>query len=174
MPDVPGVKPVLLGACALSAEVVGSCWPLVALVTAVVIVAAAAGRSGSGTDGTLGRTVLLGAWCCSDGWWACAPCPAGVVPDAAPREELVLGAVALPEKLAFPEMSPARVGFTLWGAADGAGALEALGDSELGALVARGISGSFCGSACGPSPVIPRCTAVCSTVGAVGDAAART
>ncbi|WP_235681629.1 hypothetical protein [Mycobacteroides abscessus] len=158
VPLAPGVNPVDAGARGAAGAgavlVTGSCCP-VALVTAVVIVAAAAGRSGSGTDGTLGRTVLLGAWCCSDGWWACAPCPSGVVPDAAPREELALGAVALPEGLAFPEMSPARVGFTLWGAADGAGALGALDDSVLWVAVARGISGSFCGSTCGPSPVIP-------------------
>lgn len=176
VPEVPGVMPVDAGACEDPGEVgaVGS-WEAVVELTAVVMACAAMGRSGSGTDGTLGKAGGLTLWCCSFGWWACAPCPAGalagVLGDLA---ALVLGDAGVPEG-PLPAMSPARVGFKgCVGALGTLGVNGALGDSVSdGALAARGISGSWWGSTCGPSPVMPRCTAACSTVGAVDDAAAR-
>ncbi|WP_237082892.1 hypothetical protein [Mycobacteroides abscessus] len=144
MPDTPGVMPVLAGA--EDPGVVGAVgsWEAVALDTAVTMACAAMGRSSSGTDGTLGRTVLLGAWCCSDGWWACAPCPAGV-PVALGDLAVLLGEDGVPDELVFPATSPARVGLTEWVLTVGTGVLGVLGDSVL----ARGISGSWCGSTAG-------------------------
>ncbi|MDO3012486.1 hypothetical protein P5V34_00635 [Mycobacteroides abscessus subsp. abscessus] len=125
--------------------------------TAVAMSAAAVGTSGSpmlGMLGSPGDLACSGAWCSGD--WAVFP--AGVVPDAEPCEEPVpLGAVALPDDAPLPETRLASVGFMACGST--LGALEvpdALADSVPdGALAARGISGSWCGSAFGPSPVIP-------------------
>ncbi|WP_235659072.1 hypothetical protein [Mycobacteroides abscessus] len=147
MPDTPGVKPVdagTLGAGVLGA--VGSWWA-VAELTAVVIVAAAAGRSGTGMDGILGRPVGLICWCCSDGWWACAAFPAGV-PDEESLDDLTLGAVGAPDG-PLPATSPARVEFVMCGLTVELGALGALGDSAPDGAVVRGISGSWCGSGTG-------------------------
>ncbi|WP_236741068.1 hypothetical protein [Mycobacteroides abscessus] len=129
---------------------------------------ATAGRSGTGMDGVLGspRVWCSGAWRCSVGWWAC---PAGVVPD----EELVLGEAGLLEGLAFPAMRFDRVGFT--GARGIAGALGVpgvLGNSTVGVLVARGISGSWWGSTAGLCPVLKATTCAeacgCSALGVRG------
>ncbi|WP_232785154.1 hypothetical protein [Mycobacteroides chelonae] len=69
MPDVPGVMPVEAGSedpGVAGAVLVGSCWPLTELETAVAMsVAAAMGMFGRPMDGTLGRTGDLAAWCCS-------------------------------------------------------------------------------------------------------------
>ncbi|WP_235660156.1 hypothetical protein [Mycobacteroides abscessus] len=156
-PLVPGVIPVDAGACAdpgaLGAVLVGS-WEAAALVTVVAMACAAVGRSGSGTDGTLGRTGDLAAWRCSLGWLACAAFPAGVVlgeaePEVVPLEDLALGAVGVPEGLVLPATRFASVGFVMCGLAVGAGVLVALGDSAPDGAVVRGISGSWCGSGTG-------------------------
>ncbi|WP_237082904.1 hypothetical protein [Mycobacteroides abscessus] len=141
VPDTPGVSPVDTGACAdpgvVGAVLAGSWWA-VALDTAVAMVCAAAGRSGSGRDVILGRAGDLEVCCCSVGWWACpAGALAGVLGDLA---ALVLGAVDCPP----PPTRLASVGFTACGAAtDVTDAPEPLGDSVVvGGVFARGIGGS--------------------------------
>ncbi|WP_236741500.1 hypothetical protein [Mycobacteroides abscessus] len=169
VPDTPGVNPVLAGAAGVGLAV-GSWVPLAALATAVVIVAAAAGRSERETGGRVGSPADLacaGGWCCTED---CVPFPAGVVPDAG---ELVLGGVGVLEGLAFPATRFDRVGFT--GALGIAGALGVpgvLGNSTVGVLVARGISGSWWGSTAGLCPVLKATTCAaacgCSTLGVRG------
>ncbi|WP_272875026.1 hypothetical protein [Mycobacteroides abscessus] len=116
MPEVPGVMPVLAGACAAGVvdAAVGS-WEAVALDTAVAMSAAAAVTSGRPIDGMCGRPADLAFWRCSFGWCACAPCPAEV-PDGVALGDLVLvlGEDGVPEE-PLPETRLERVGFTLRG-----------------------------------------------------------
>ncbi|MDO3137439.1 hypothetical protein [Mycobacteroides abscessus] len=125
----------------LGAVVVGSWWA-VAELTAVAMSAAAAGRSGRPIDGMRGRTGDLASWRCSDGWWACAPCPAGVSDGVLGGLALVLGAVGVPDGLVLPATRLDKVGFTEWGLAVGTGVPGALVGSAVGVVVARGIGGS--------------------------------
>lgn len=69
VPDMPGVNPVDVGACADPGVVgaVGSWWA-VAELTAVAMDSAAAGMLGSGMLGMRGRTGDLEVCCCSVGW----------------------------------------------------------------------------------------------------------
>ncbi|SHZ91371.1 Uncharacterised protein [Mycobacteroides abscessus subsp. abscessus] len=120
-------------------------WEAVVEETAVAMVCAAAGRSGSATLGILGRTGPLAFWCCSVGWWACC-WPAGL-PEVV-LGDLALGAVGVPDG-PLPEMRLERVGFTACGAAEEVGVPGTLVDSVVGVVVARGISGSWCGSGAG-------------------------
>lgn len=154
VPLVPGVVPVLAGIedpGEVGGALVGSCCPT-ELVTVVVMVAGAAGRSGSGTDGILGRAGLLATWRCSDGWCACC-WPAGVPDEVALGDlaELALGDDGVPDGLALcpPLMRFDKVGFTACWLVGELGVVGALGDSGVGVVVARGISGSFCGSGTG-------------------------
>lgn len=128
VPETPGVMPVLAGIedpGVLGA--VGSCCPT-ELVTAVVMSAAAAGTLGSGMLGMPGRPADLASWCCSVGWLACAPWPAGV-PDGV-LAGLALGEDEVLDGLVLPAMSPARVGFTgCAGALGTLGVTGVLGDS---------------------------------------------
>lgn len=155
VPEVPGVIPVDTGACAdpgVLGAAVGS-WEPAALDTAVAMDSAAAGRSGSGTLGILGRTGGLAAWCCSVGWRPCWPAgaPDGVL--LADLAELVLGEDGVPDG-PLPATRLDKVGFTACVGAMGAlGVPGVLGDSGVGAL-ALGISGSFCGSGAG-APGVP-------------------
>ncbi|WP_237112249.1 hypothetical protein [Mycobacteroides abscessus] len=112
--------------------------------------AATAGALGSGMLGMRGRPADLASWCCSVGWLACAPWPAEV-PDGvlAGLAELVLVDDGV------PATRLERVGFTACGGA--MGVLEVpgvLGDSVLDGVLARGISGSWCGSGAG-APGVP-------------------
>ncbi|WP_237167652.1 hypothetical protein [Mycobacteroides chelonae] len=146
MPEVPGVNPVLAGACedpgVLVAVLVGSWWPVAALDTAVTMDSAAAGRPGSVMDGMRGKTGVFESWWVSLGWLPCC-WPAGV-PDEARLGDLALGDAGVPDE-PLPEMSPASVGFTGCGVTVELGAPGALGDSGVDGVLARGISGSFCG-----------------------------
>ncbi|MDO3019366.1 hypothetical protein P5V65_08995 [Mycobacteroides abscessus subsp. abscessus] len=137
-PLIPGVMPVLAGSedpGTLGAVLVGSWWA-VAEETAVAMVCAAAGRSGSATLGMRGRTGLLASWCCSVD---CAPCPAGVVLGEESLDDLALGEDGVPVDCPPLPTRFARVGFTACGLV---GALGVLGDSGVGVL-ALGISGSW-------------------------------
>ncbi|WP_236737995.1 hypothetical protein [Mycobacteroides abscessus] len=151
---MPGVSPVLAGIedpGVLGAVLaVGSWEPLAALTPVAMLSAAAGSRSGSAMLGICGRPADLASWRCSGG---CAAFPAGMVPDAEPCEELVLGGMELAEG-PLPVTSPARVGFTPWGAADGAGAPGVLVDSALDEFTARGIGGSSWGATSGAWPVL--------------------
>ncbi|WP_236738073.1 hypothetical protein [Mycobacteroides abscessus] len=155
---MPGVMPVLAGACEDPGVVgaVGSWWAA-ALVTAVAMdSAAAAGRSGSGRDAILGRAGDLMFWCCSLGCWAC--CPAGVLVAVVllgDLEELVPVDDGVLDELVLPATRFDRIGLAMCGLVVELGALGELGDSVPdGALAARGISGSFCGSGAG-APGVP-------------------
>lgn len=157
VPDMPGVSPVLAGTedpGVLGAVLAVRSWEPVALVIVVAMSAATAAVSGSGMFGIRGSpgAWCSGAWRCSVPWWACTLCPAGVVP-CDDEEPVPLGVVALPDG-PLPAMRLERVEFVLWGAADGVGVTGKLGDSVLGALVARGISGSWWGSTAG-APGVP-------------------
>ncbi|WP_237102024.1 hypothetical protein [Mycobacteroides abscessus] len=142
MPETPGVMPVLAGICEDPGEVgaVGSWW-VVAELTAVVMLSAAAGTLGKEMLGILGRPVDLVGWCCPVGWCPCAPWPAGVLVVVL-LGDLALGEDGVPDGLALPAMSPARVGFVMCGLAVGVGVLGVLDDSVVGESTARGISGS--------------------------------
>ncbi|WP_235660166.1 hypothetical protein [Mycobacteroides abscessus] len=89
-----------------------------------------------------GRTDDLTFWCCSVGWLACAPWPAGV-PDGVLGDlvELMLGEDGVPDG-ALPATRFPKVGFTEWGLAVGTGVPGALVGSAVGVVVARGIGGS--------------------------------
>ncbi|WP_236746781.1 hypothetical protein [Mycobacteroides abscessus] len=140
------MSPVDAGACADPGEVgaVGS-GEAVALDTAVAMLSAAAGMFGRATDGMRGRTGDFVAWCCSLGCWACAPWPAGV-PEVGALGDLALGEDGVPVDCPPLPTRFARVGFTACGLV---GELGVLGDSACSAVVALGISGSWCGSTSG-------------------------
>ncbi|MBN7461990.1 hypothetical protein PP568_09905 [Mycobacteroides abscessus] len=147
-PAVPGVMPVLAGAVGVAGAVlaVGSCWPLAALDTAVVMAWAAAGMSGSWMLGILGMPGDFASWRCSVCWCAC--CWTAGVPEVALGDlALVLGDDGVLDGLAFPWGTPmrlARVGFVMCGLAVELDILGTLGDSVLdGVLVARGIGGNW-------------------------------
>ncbi len=146
VPLEPGVSPVDAGTCgAVLAGAVGSRGPLAALVTAVAIVAAATGRSGSGIDGIVGGASDLDWWCCPVGWCPCC-WPVGVfAPEVlcVPEPVEVEGAAVLAP---CGEIRLASVGFI------GCGVLGVLGVSAVVVAVARGISGRWTGSGAGDSP----------------------
>ncbi|WP_234821772.1 hypothetical protein [Mycobacteroides abscessus] len=66
-PLIPGVMPVLAGACAAGVvdAAVGSWWAVAELTAVVMLSAAAVGMFGSPIDGMRGMPVGLICWCCS-------------------------------------------------------------------------------------------------------------